>query len=177
VNGFEMLLKKWNDGIQRGAQARLAREIGVDQTTVSRWSSGIPPSEDLRAKVAKILGTTVDALMASFGITMGDDVETSRGQTMHLPVPGTLSIQFPEPLRKRIEEEAERRLLTFEMAVVVLLGEFLGKATTATAGRKAGTIPVEDARVADPRAPGDKTSSGTPGSTDRRGAASPPHRK
>lgn len=185
MGDFQAILRRWNKGILRGAQARLAEEAGVDTGTISRWVNGtLMPGEELGLKVAKILGITAEALMAALktrrrlpeGVTMGE-VEHRRGETMTIPVQVGGAAPFPEALRQRIEEEAKRRMITFEMAVVVLLGEYFGNATTGNAGRKGGTIPVEEARVRDREGLGGKTSSGTPDSGEKRGAAARQHRK
>jgi transcriptional regulator with XRE-family HTH domain len=63
---FEELLKKWNKGILRGAQLRLAKSLGIDQSAIRRWMEGITtPAEKLRPKIAKELGVTVEVLMES----------------------------------------------------------------------------------------------------------------
>lgn len=65
--GFEELLKKWNRGVFRGAQQRLAKRLGIKQSTVSRWVSGtLSPGEELRFRVAKELGVTDEELAGCF---------------------------------------------------------------------------------------------------------------
>ena len=47
------------------SQQELAQELGVDQSTVSLWESGkTMPRANLLPKVAKLLGCTVDELLA-----------------------------------------------------------------------------------------------------------------
>lgn len=64
---FQDLLVKWNKGVIRGAQTEFAAKLKLERATVARWASGTyAPSEDLRPKVAKELGVTVEQLMAHF---------------------------------------------------------------------------------------------------------------
>ncbi|MGQ0644977.1 MAG: helix-turn-helix domain-containing protein [Elusimicrobiota bacterium] len=66
---FSDLLARWNKGIRRGAQTRFAKVIGLAQPTVARWASGaISPSEDIRPKVARELGVSVDELMEALRV-------------------------------------------------------------------------------------------------------------
>lgn len=66
MTSFEDHLKKWNGGILRGAQFRLAKVLRVDQSNIRRWMEGeTSPKEELRPRVAKVLKISVDALMAS----------------------------------------------------------------------------------------------------------------
>jgi len=74
---FEEHLKKWNGGIYRGSQLRLAKSLGIDQSGIRRWMEGTTkPKEELRPKLAKLLGITVDELMASL----------QEGKTARFPV-------------------------------------------------------------------------------------------
>lgn len=59
-----MIFKSAREG--RGlSQQELAQELGVDQSTVSLWESGkTKPRANLLPRVAKILGCTVDELLA-----------------------------------------------------------------------------------------------------------------
>lgn len=59
---FEGLLKNWNNGVLFGAQSRLAKAVGTDQGTVSRWLKGLPPSAEMRPKIAKALGVSPEEL-------------------------------------------------------------------------------------------------------------------
>ncbi|MDD2772724.1 MAG: XRE family transcriptional regulator [Elusimicrobiales bacterium] len=76
---FEELLKKWNHGILRGAQLRLAEALAISHPTVSGWVAGRNlPSEDLRPKVAKTLGVSIEELNKVF-------VETKAAKKLHVP--------------------------------------------------------------------------------------------
>lgn len=60
---FENLLKKWNNGIERGAQARLVAETGLSKALISNYISGRQrPSEIAIKKIAKVLGVSVEEL-------------------------------------------------------------------------------------------------------------------
>jgi len=67
---FIGLIKKWNGGIERGAKRRFAEAVGVQEASVGRWANGRGlPEEEIRPKVAKMLGVSVDQLMESFGVS------------------------------------------------------------------------------------------------------------
>lgn len=57
-------LKEWNAGIERGAAARLAREMNESANVISLWVSGSTrPSEEKLPKLAKTLGITMQTLL------------------------------------------------------------------------------------------------------------------
>ncbi len=57
MNKFEKALMNWNDGILRGAQARLAKELRVSTATVALWTIGKRnPSKGYVAMMAKLFG-------------------------------------------------------------------------------------------------------------------------
>lgn len=61
------LLKKWNNGIYRGAQRRLARELGVEESAISDCLSGRQnPSEKMIVKMAKILNQPEEEIKRIF---------------------------------------------------------------------------------------------------------------
>lgn len=91
------LIKKWNRDKMRGAQLRFAKAINVSQGTVSRWMSGdVPPSDDLKPRIAKELGVSVDELNQFLDLT-----ETNKtgkisnvidvGPAQFIPVVGSVS--------------------------------------------------------------------------------------
>lgn len=52
---FKEHLKRWNNGIERGAPARLARTLSIAPNTVSQWINlGLTPGEELLRKIAKL---------------------------------------------------------------------------------------------------------------------------
>lgn len=55
MNRFEKQLEKWNKGILRGAQARLAKLLQVSTATVALWTTGKRhPSKGYVAKMAQL---------------------------------------------------------------------------------------------------------------------------
>jgi hypothetical protein len=59
-------MRRWNGGVLRGAQFRLAKALKIDQTNIRRWvEGGYGPKEELRPRVAKLLKISVDELMSS----------------------------------------------------------------------------------------------------------------
>ncbi|MDD5303329.1 MAG: XRE family transcriptional regulator [Elusimicrobia bacterium] len=55
---------EWNGGIERGAAARLAREMDEAANVVSLWFSGTTrPSEEKIPKLAKIFGITMQSML------------------------------------------------------------------------------------------------------------------
>lgn len=95
-NGFENLLRKWNRGVLRGAQLRLARELKVDPATISRWTKSMnPPSENLRDRLAMILGVSRESLMAAFADPRGHSEVAESG---NVEVRYTIRLE-PVPIR------------------------------------------------------------------------------
>lgn len=67
MNEFESLVIAANGGKVDGAQTRLADRIGVKQASVNRWCQKKSiPKPDVREKLAKTLGVTVEKLMSLF---------------------------------------------------------------------------------------------------------------
>ncbi len=57
MNKFEKQLEKWNHGILRGAQARLAKILQVSTATVALWATGKRhPSKGYIAKMGQLFG-------------------------------------------------------------------------------------------------------------------------
>ncbi len=57
MNKFEKQLEKWNGGILRGAQAKLARLLRVSTATVALWTTGKRrPSKGYVAQMAQLFG-------------------------------------------------------------------------------------------------------------------------
>ena len=57
MNKFEKALMNWNEGILRGAQAKLAKELRVSTATVALWTTGKRnPSKGYVAMMAKLFG-------------------------------------------------------------------------------------------------------------------------
>jgi transcriptional regulator with XRE-family HTH domain len=65
---FDEVLARWNGGVGRGAQTRLARRLGLAPNTVSQWVTGVSrPDGDLRPRLARELGMPSEALDRLFG--------------------------------------------------------------------------------------------------------------
>ena len=61
MNKFEKQLEKWNKGILRGAQAKLAKTLGVSTATTALWTTGKrSPSKGYVEQMAKLFD--MDAL-------------------------------------------------------------------------------------------------------------------
>lgn len=69
MNTFIELLTKWNNGKQRGAQAKLAKSINISTGNLTDWVSGRskPTLENIN-KMSAILNVPVEELKAIFGI-------------------------------------------------------------------------------------------------------------
>ena len=75
---FLKLLFKWNDGIERGAKARLAKALGITQSIVGSWIVGRQKPGELNIrKMSQIFCLPENDLKAMFGIT--EDVIVSTG--------------------------------------------------------------------------------------------------
>jgi transcriptional regulator with XRE-family HTH domain len=60
---FDDVLSRWNGGVLRGAQTRLAKRLKLAPNTISQWSTGVSrPDDDLRPLVAKELDIALDVL-------------------------------------------------------------------------------------------------------------------
>ena len=85
---FENLLKKWNNGIERGAQARLVAETGLSKALISNYISGRQkPSEAAIKKIANVLKVTPEELEDIFTNLSLED----QSEVMLIPVLGTSS--------------------------------------------------------------------------------------
>ena len=57
MNKFEKQLEKWNNGVLRGAQAKLAKTLGVSTATTALWATGKRrPSKGYVAQMAQLFG-------------------------------------------------------------------------------------------------------------------------
>jgi len=67
INKFERQLEKWNGGVLRGAQAKLARLLQVSTATVALWTTGKRrPSKGYLARMAQIFGLDAYDVMRLF---------------------------------------------------------------------------------------------------------------
>lgn len=89
---FKQHLKRWNKGIERGAQTRLAQALGIAPNTVSQWVNlGLTPGEELLRKVAKLFEISEDEALKMFqrkAVSADDDlrkeVDRLRGEVARL---------------------------------------------------------------------------------------------
>lgn len=67
MNKFEKQLEKWNNGVLRGAQARLAKTLGVSTATAALWTTGKRrPSKGYVAQMALLFGMDVFGVLKLF---------------------------------------------------------------------------------------------------------------
>lgn len=67
INKFEKQLEKWNGGVLRGAQAKLARLLQVSTATVALWATGKRrPSKGYVAHMAQLFGLDEFYIMRLF---------------------------------------------------------------------------------------------------------------
>lgn len=67
MNKFEKQLEKWNNGILRGAQAKLAKTLGVSTATAALWATGKRrPSKGYVAQMAALFGMDVFGVLKLF---------------------------------------------------------------------------------------------------------------
>ena len=62
---FAELITKWNNGIEYGSQARLAKMAGASTASMANWVQGnYLPNPDMQSRIADILGVSLDELIA-----------------------------------------------------------------------------------------------------------------
>lgn len=67
MNKFEKQLEKWNGGVLRGAQAKLAKILQVSTATVALWSTGKRrPSKGFLSKMAQLFAMDAYDVMRLF---------------------------------------------------------------------------------------------------------------
>lgn len=67
MNKFEKQLEKWNHGVLRGAQAKLAKVLGVSTATTALWATGKRhPSKGYVAQMAALFGLDVYGVLKLF---------------------------------------------------------------------------------------------------------------
>lgn len=89
---LEKLLQKWNNGVLRGAKIRLARELNVDDSTVSAWVAGrANPQADKIEKISKLFGVSEKTVKNAFSI---EDKEFSRSMRA-IPLTDKNTISLP----------------------------------------------------------------------------------
>lgn len=61
------ILEEWNNGVYRGAQRRLARELGLEENTISQCLSGKQnPSERMINGMSKLFGKSKEEIKRIF---------------------------------------------------------------------------------------------------------------
>lgn len=91
MNKFEKQLEKWNNGVLRGAQARLAKTLGVSTATTAQWATGKRhPSKGYIHKMAEL-----------FSIDLFDALKLFDTRTTTYPEPS----QRMQMLREKTEED------------------------------------------------------------------------
>ena len=100
---LEKLLQNWNNGVLRGAKIRLARELNVDDSTVSAWVAGrANPPADKVEKISKLFKISEKEVKKAFGV---EDKEFSRSlrvtpltdkNTISLPILADVPAGLPE---------------------------------------------------------------------------------
>ncbi len=67
MNKFEKQLEKWNNGVLRGAQAKLAKTLGVSTATTALWATGKRrPSKGYAAKIATLFKMDIYSVFKLF---------------------------------------------------------------------------------------------------------------
>lgn len=80
MTNFAELLKEWNDGISRGAQAKLAKELNVSHVTILKWGKmELRPSEKQIRKMSILFKKTEEEIRAVFDNQRGGDVNSQFG--------------------------------------------------------------------------------------------------
>lgn len=106
MNKFEKQLEKWNNGILRGAQAKLAKCLQVTTATVALWATGKRhPSKGYVAQMARLFSIDLSAAQRLFSAdTPRTDVDTpfswvlrdhSDDKPAYSPADTDLSITLP----------------------------------------------------------------------------------
>ena len=88
----EDLLKKWNNGILRGAQAKLAQQLGLTQSAVARWMNGqqIPSEENILA-MSKLFNEPLSKVKNAFENIEDINNVFDEENTLFIPVWGVVS--------------------------------------------------------------------------------------
>ena len=69
MNKFEKQLEKWNNGILRGAQAKLAKALHVSTATTALWATGKRrPSKGYVAQMARLFGLDIYQVIKLFEV-------------------------------------------------------------------------------------------------------------
>lgn len=103
---FKEMLVKWHNGIERGAQAELARRLNVTTAMVAFWVTGRQkPGEENLHKIAKIFSISLEEIKSAFDINKKTlPTVNAYPITAYVPVLGTvkanrfnLAVVYSEP--------------------------------------------------------------------------------
>lgn len=112
----EELLKKWNNGILRGSQAKLAEKLAVASPTISEWISGKKsPSEENIKKMSKIFNNTEEEIKGIFGIS------DRRSRAKGLSSADFIAAEENVPIRAIIEEKNGNFILQSKPETTLML--------------------------------------------------------
>lgn len=89
---FKEMLVKWHNGIERGAQAELARRLNVTTAMVAFWVTGRQkPGEENLHKIAKIFSISLEEIKSAFDINKKTlPTVNAYPITAYVPVLGTV---------------------------------------------------------------------------------------
>ena len=108
MNKFEQELEKWNGGVLRGAQAKLAKLLGVSTAIVALWVSGKrKPSKGYAKKIAQAFKMDIYAVMKLFANPSGEasmlhetaydtEVLSPQSNSVSLPFLASVPAGYPE---------------------------------------------------------------------------------
>lgn len=104
---FERLLEAWNNGVLRGARAKLSKELGVSEVTVSRWAKGeLKPGQETIKKMSKIFDISVDKIKEAFGMGAAlppTNMIDGRIELSYVPVRGMSSATAEQFILEEVE--------------------------------------------------------------------------
>ncbi len=90
MNKFEKALMAWNNGILRGSQAKLARELQVSTATVALWATGKRnPSKGYIAMMAKLFAMSEYDVLRLFMVGSSADSPVSLRENSAEPIYNT----------------------------------------------------------------------------------------
>lgn len=103
----EELLKQINNGIVRGAQTKIAKELGISHVSVLRWFSGqLKPSEENIKKMSKIFDIAEDKIKEAFGMGAAlppTNMIDGRIELSYVPVRGMSSATAEQFILEEVE--------------------------------------------------------------------------
>lgn len=90
------LLKRANGGILRGAQANLARKLGIVESSVSRWLDGkAKPSEQYVLAISRLVGCSPADVLEAFGVKKKSDEFAPLSSVQGIPLTPNNTITLP----------------------------------------------------------------------------------